>query len=117
MAKRFKRTLLYIQDLPVEFSIEFPAKFRTWVSIFNRSLHTAIISKTRTQNVLVVKMATRRSIKLRRSPVLVYLYIASKIFEKMTRKPNNWLKGQKFPEDGRTDKNVKAPLRMHLQSF
>ena len=54
---------------------------------------------------------------LRRSPVLVNLYTASKIFEKMTRKPNNWLEGQKFPEDGRTDKNVKAQLRMHLQSF
>ena len=62
-----------------------------------------------------MKIATTRSIK--KVSVLVNLYTASKIFEKMTRKPNNWLEGQKFPEDSRTDKNVKAPLRMHLQSF
>ena len=62
-----------------------------------------------------MKIATTRSIK--KVFVLVNLYTASKIFEKMTRKPNNWLEGQKFPEDGRTDKNVKAQLRMHLQSF
>ena len=62
-----------------------------------------------------MKIATTRSIK--KVSVLVNLYTASKIFEKMTRKPNNWLEGQKFPEDGRTDNNVKAPLRMHLQSF
>ena len=55
---------------------------------------------------MVVKMATRRSIKLRRSPVLVYLYIASKIFEKMTRKPNNW-KGKSSPRTAVQIKTLK----------